>query len=303
MDYTIEQVIADYLDTDYIRVAPTKLYRYNARNGRYYFTRDEDNKIQFYQSVTTIIDRNLKKETALVNWMRDTPDYSEQMTSKAAYGTILHILFKDLLLGKDIPLSDSFFAEAIGVYLLKNNIKCNTDYWDKDLRQDLIGITRWIQDYKIVPLAIEISLTHHDGFAGCIDLVCKTKDGNMIVDLKSNRNAFYTSNIVQLEAYRELWNYNYPDVKIDGLYNLGMKDYRYPIGKSVTPYRFENQSDKPELEYWRHLLMMAKITGALDKPKNYYDVEQTILTKDTDVTTLIYEVDVEKKIAESEEKK
>jgi hypothetical protein len=300
MELNIEKVIAEYCNEDYIRVSPDRLYRYNAKNGRYYFTRSENNDIQFYQSVTTIIDLFLRKEESLTQWKISTEDYKKIMEEKAAYGTILHILFKDLLLGNDIPLSDNFLTQTILLYTHKNQIKIDATGWNDMLRQDLLGIVQWLQDYEIVPLAIEIALTHSEGFAGSVDLVAKSKVGTIIVDLKSNRNAFYTSNIVQLEAYRELWNENYPDVKIDGVYNLGMKDYRLPIGKSVTPYRFENQSEKSELQYWRHLLMMAQISSSIDTPKNYYDIEQTVITKDTAIRDLIQEVNIIEKLQEVE---
>jgi len=291
MDMNIESVFAEYFDPMAIRPSATKLYRYNSGHGRYYFTRDDNGTPKFYQSVTTIIHQFAPTPYALMNWKVEQQDNAKViMETKAAYGTILHIIFKDLLIGESVDLSESYLNTYILEYLHKNNIQVDTDGWIDNFRQDILGIIKWIQDYEIKPIAIEVGLTHTDGFAGCVDLIAYSKVGIIIVDLKSNRNTFYTDNIVQLEAYQELVNENYPDLTIDGVYNLGMKDYRLPIGKTVTPYRFENQTDKPEREYWRHYLMMSQLKNTNTNPDKYYLIEG-IAQKDSDISTLIKAID------------
>lgn len=71
-----------------------------------------------------------------------------------------------------------------------------------------------------------------------------------MVDLKSGQNGFYGDHEIQLHAYRPLWDAEYPDLKIERVYNLGCHDFRIPISDRVTPYKFKDQTESDEAYKW-----------------------------------------------------
>ena len=153
--------------------------------------------------------------------------------------------------------------------------------------QDFVT-NQFIIDFKVQPLAIEIILSHPDGYAGAIDLVCdldleekgffgekylsgankgqpkeskQTRRVRAIVDLKSGRKGFYESSEIQLQAYANMWRYSFEET-IDKVFNWSPKDFR-----GTTPtYNFKDQSDSKNLDKLQYLIPLAKIED--DKRSN-----------------------------------
>ena len=90
--------------------------------------------------------------------------------------------------------------------------------------------------------------------AGAIDLVClaRLKKGEdkqrLIVDWKTGLKSFYDEHAIQLKMYQDMWNNENPDYIVDQIWNFSPKGYRLPIGKTVTPYSFKNQTENEETE-------------------------------------------------------
>lgn len=197
----------------------------------------------------------------------------------------------------------------------------------KDIRKDIIGFIQWVQDYEIEPIAIEYPVIqygyqcpmcgsvcgmtamccttcgHGDMefrllYAGAVDLVCKARidkksDEKSItmVDYKSGKS-FYEDHEVQLHAYMEAWNdMRNIELKVDRVYNLAPRDFRLPIGKSVTPYRFKDQTDS------RHRYKFMLYLNLFYRDQSNTDIRSTVdiasgtVSIDTDVTMVYTDTD------------
>ena len=92
--------------------------------------------------------------------------------------------------------------------------------------------------------------------AGAIDLVCLARlkkdqeKQRIIVDWKTGLKGFYDEHAIQLRMYREMWNMENPDYPIEKIYNFAPKGYRLPLGKTVIPYSFKNQTSNKDKNLW-----------------------------------------------------
>jgi len=140
----------------------------------------------------------------------------------------------------------------------------DTKEWPEKLRNDLAAFIQFYIDYQIVPLGIEYVLLSDRGYGTLIDLVCNMtiqvdsldyenpyKSGprkgepreckvdktiRAIINFKSGRHGFYRTNGLQLEAERQLWEENFPDLPLDAACNWSPKEWR---GETPT-YNFKD---------------------------------------------------------------
>ena len=225
-----DAAIAAYFDAKAIREAPRQLFRYDGSDGRFYYTipEGEATKARIYPSVTTIIRQSGPMPPFLLKWISD---YGQRRATqiaaeKADYGTLLHILFGEFVIASEVDL-DGVAARVIEWGAAKR-LPWDTTDWAERLRQDLVGLAAFLLEQKFRPLAVELPLASDEyGFAGCIDLVgfCGEDAQPCIVDYKSNRNAFYDEQEVQLAAYRTLWNENFPGLPAGRLILWGARDW------------------------------------------------------------------------------
>lgn len=301
---TIIQVQPDYLDENFIRTQDQCLYRFDSRDGRNYFDIDQENNLNIYPSTTTVIGRFHPTGVFLKQWMVDSfaswKDYQAFMFDVSNYGTFMHIVLKDIVLGHDVDISDLGLMVRISDYLLSNDIdpaRINRDEWIKKAKQDAIGIVQWIQDYEFIPIAVEMTIASRDmRYAGTIDLVGiitdKEKKYRVMIDYKTGRTGFFDEYPIQLEGYRRLWDEKYPEARIERTYNLGAKDYRLPIGKTVTPYRFQRQDEDTILTgKWTIYLTMFQMEYDSFMPKPRTEIKDCIINNKTKVNEVIEMVD------------
>jgi hypothetical protein len=295
----IEILKATYLDDVFIIPQDEIIYRTNIKGDRCYFKFDEEGKPVIKSSTTTIIGKHIPMSPFLLQWWCDNgyKQSREILKEKSMYGTFLHILWAKLLLKYNIDLPELALMEELYEYCRKEDIRFEYNFkeWHPKIKQDLIGFIQWVQDYKVDPIAIETSIIG-EKYSGTIDLVCrmKYKDEvfNAIVDWKTGRqNEFYDEYIIQLESYRQLWNEKYPDYQIERVFNYGCKDYRLPIGKTVTPYRFKEQTDNPVQARWNHYLEMYVNENPEIKFEKKAEIIDTTINIESDVKELIKEVD------------
>lgn len=293
-----------------LKIQPVQLYRYSTPSCRWYFSISDDGKISWYKGVTSIIHAFHATSAPLTEWQiknfRDISEYRDYMSTAAAYGTFVHVLFSLLALGGEVDLSDQWLSESIDLYVSAERVSgkyVKKDEWILNARQDVIGFIQWWKDYEVQPLAVEIPLSCNAGrFAGALDLPAEitVKQGKeftrqrVIIDFKTGRQpSFYENHEIQLLMYRMAWWENFNGDEI-GIANYGCKDFNIPISSRVTPYRFKIYEPGPEV--------IAKASGYLSMHKSSDSMEPRIVNRirhekvdlKTDVSKMFESIDPSK---------
>lgn len=284
---SVSEAKALFFDEKALIVTPRTLYRLNNHsNGRYYYAFGKNGVPRFYMSVTTLIQNTMPTAFELVKWIA-SKGYDEAELYKeerAGYGTFMHGQFEKLLIERRLDL-DAIDMELL-TYCTENNFgRHNYTAWLHEIKRDVLGFAAWMQEYEVEPIAIELMLASdkHD-CAGAIDLVCRMsvpvagfwgetyKTGKQagqpkettikmrvvaIVDFKSGRKGFYENHEIQLEAYKEMLEENYPDIKVEKLYNYAPSDWRKEPG-----YKLKDQTSSPNRAKFLHLTHIARIEAA-----------------------------------------
>jgi hypothetical protein len=187
----------------------------------------------------------------LLDWLfqfdnRDA--YNSFMQSKADYGTIMHVLFTKLLLNKEVNILQE-------VEYLKLQLNTIADININELKKDVICFVKFIEDYKVKPIAVELPVMNNK-YAGTIDLLCELEINGekkiCLIDYKSGRKGFYDSHRVQLHAYKQLIKECY-DIDIDLVFNFAPSDFTKDISKhsiKAPIYKLENQSAEKYSLMW-----------------------------------------------------
>lgn len=278
---TIEEMQAMYFNKKALVEQPERVFRLHKGNDRIYYTVDGRGEPSFYLSLTTLISRTMPTSPHLIKWIADKgyEESKEYAKERADYGSFMHAEFARLLIDRKLDLDtvDERFRDFIEV----NQLPIGTLVHADEIKKDILAFAQWISDYNVEPLAIEIILTHSEGFGAMLDLVCmadipvKGKWGEVYksgakkgqpketteikrlrccVDFKSGRKGFYESNSIQLRGQKELWEQAYPDKPIDRLFNWSPKDWR-----SEPSYNFRDWTGHKNQEKFWHLVEIAKI--------------------------------------------
>lgn len=278
---TTEEIMALFFDKNALVEQPQRVYRLQSGGHRLYYTFDEKGVASFYVSVTTLIKQTTPTSPHLIKWIADMgyQEAKEYTQERADYGTFMHAEIARLLIDRklDLDLMDERLRDYIEVNQLPVGFVSHLD----ELKKDLLAFAQFVIDHNVRPLAIEIVLTHKDGYAGAIDLPClmdieikgffgevyksgvnkdkpketkKTIEVCAIVDFKSGRKGFYEDHEIQLEAYRRMWNEAYPDRKADKIYNWSPSDWRTSPG-----YKLKDQTNSPNLQKFDSLIDIAMI--------------------------------------------
>lgn len=259
---TTEEIKAVFFDADALREPPYRIYQLNTESYRYYYRFNEAGEPEFYPSVTTLLRQVMPTSPFLIKWMLENgkEQADEKRDLAAAYGTFMHIQFERLIINRKVNF-DTLPAELLE-YMQRENLpeKVFTE-WIGKIRKDILAFAQFINDYNVRALAIEIGLAHPEHrFAGCIDLPCimtnpKTKkDFAAIVDFKSGRKGFWEEHELQLHLYKMMWEANFPDIKIEKVFNFSPKDWR-----TSPTYNLKDQTDSPNAKKIPYLLALATI--------------------------------------------
>jgi hypothetical protein len=284
---TLEECHALYFDDTALLTTPEPLFRITGKSsGRYYYKFDAAGEPLFFISVTTMIRQTLPTSPVLIKWIADKGhDESEQYKfERSVFGTMMHMCFQHLLIHREFDF-DQFLPGFMKGFMNAEGVSLAFfDEWHDDLQRHILGFAQFIIDHNVRPILIEGMLSHPDGYAGAIDLVCQMdieekgffgetlKSGpnkgqpketkmirtiNAIVDFKSGMKGFFPEHEVQLKAYENLVKYNFPHLadKHFRLFNYGPSDWR-----GVTPgYKLKDQTDSIDIEKFDHLVALAKI--------------------------------------------
>lgn len=319
-----EVLLPTYFDENALVVQPEPIYRLNAGGNRYYYT-FKDGEPTFFISVTSLIRSTLPTPFELIKWMADKGmEESKAITEeRAGYGTMLHICIGKLLINKIYDLET--MQDEVMAFALTEKIAPETAMgWMDDLKKDLLSFAQFMIDNDVRPLAIEIMLTNpKDKYAGAIDLVCamtivetgfwgelylsgekkgkpketkKSIDVTCIIDFKSGKKGFYESHEIQLEAYRQMWNCNYPKHQITRTFNWSPNNW-----KGATPtYKLKEQTNAPSVKKLPLLVALAQIEE--QKRGNTVILTEGIIAIDKGIAGNIKEVSLYELVKGREEK-
>ena len=174
-DITTEQLSAVFFDSQALREPNYRLCQLNARGQRYYYSMNESGT-ELYPSVTTILKKVMPENTILTNWKIDLgKDASESYTmDRARFGTFVHGLLQELVITRKFDLST--VREKLGKYIEREHLPMSFMEHEDEVKYDLLSFAKWMKDYDVRPLAVEICLYHPElKFAGMLDLVCKMR--------------------------------------------------------------------------------------------------------------------------------
>ncbi len=284
-EITAERMIAQYFDTDALVEPNYRVYRLNNKGQRWYYRILPDGTSKYYMSVTTLCNATLPTPRQLIDWIANmgVEEAHKYSNIRAHYGTLMHLLCGQLMIDKSIDLDR--FEDIVKGYQVSEGLESHdVKFWADDLRKDILSFHQFISETNFKPLAIEVVLVHPDGYAGAIDLVGEMnvevkgffgetyKSGEKkgepkeskqiqriraIIDLKSGKKSFYESHEIQLRAYREMWNYNYPDKQVDRVFNWSPKEWR-----TKPDYNIKDQTDAKSGDKWQYIKAIAAVEMA-----------------------------------------
>lgn len=279
---TVEEIRAVFFNADALKEPPYRVYQLNSDGYRYYYRFGENGEPEFYPSVTTLLKQVMPTTPALLDWMvaNGKESSTEKRDIAAAYGTFMHGQFETLIINRRYDFDN--VPAVLYAYMEKENIPESLfSQWVVKIRKDVLAFAQFVKDYNVKPLAVEIGLVHPQfRYAGCLDLPCVMTDPKTaktftaIVDFKSGRKGFFEEHELQLHLYREMWNVNFENVKIERLFNFSPKDWR---GAKPT-YNLKDQTDSVNAKKLPYLLALAAIED--EKRDNTLTIVRGVLDLD-----------------------
>ena len=301
----IEKVKATFLDDTYIIPQDETIYRLDQHGDRNYFKIDENGNPVVKASTTTIIKKFTAMSPYLLQWWcKNGYDESKALLKESSMlGTFLHILWGKLLLKYNIDLSEAGIKAELYKYFEQENETFNYDFkkWHKKIKKDLIGFVKWVQDYEVEPIAVEMSIIGKDA-SGTLDLVCrmnfvnkeeslypKTERIKALIDFKSGENAFYDEYAIQLEGYRDLWNEKFPDEEIKRIFSYGCIEKITKGTKNF--YRFEEQTFNPVALRWYAFKALYNQEHPKLELEKRTEISEGIINIESNFESLLVEID------------
>lgn len=322
----IEEVSYDYLGEGLPR-PQGGFRRFQKGKERFYYTVDKaTGKVELFSSATTLIkDGYAEDKIALEEWRNklraEGKDPSVQLHYMADRGSIMHALIGKYTTGQEIDLTDlDLFIRDNMPDLL--DLPYYEEVMEKDiewLQKALLAFGQFVKEYGVKPLALEL-IMKSDKYkvASPIDLIATMeievdglsdtevyksgprkgqpkeikvkKEILAIVDLKSSQSGFYDSHYLQLQLYKRIFEENYPNLKVDALFNWSPKDWR----KGGTPsYNLKRQQDNSLLDdLFECIMEQGRIKHAHKKPVVTLPLSKPISLKsyDSDITIEVQEL-------------
>lgn len=269
-DITAEQIKAVFFNQDALREPSYKLCQLNARGQRYYYIADEEG-VELYPSVTTILRKVMPENTFLTSWRLDLGrEASDAYTmDRARFGSFVHGQLQSLIINRTYDL-DGLKAE-LSKYAERENLSLSfVEEHLEEAKCDMLSFAKWMKEYDVRPLAVEIALYHPVlKYAGMLDCVCSMrkypigdKHGDervvAICDFKTTTKDFRDEHAIQLGLYRDMWNLSFPDCPITEIGNVSPKAWWNTARKAVS-YNFEWQTDNEVLRQIPYLIELYKL--------------------------------------------
>lgn len=268
---SLEKVKPDYSRDELIE-NPEPLYRIDDRGLRFYYTLDQNFNPTFYGSTTTIKSMVTPTPRPIIEKELEMGKqaFNNYRNMKASFGTFWHLQAALFTEHHEYDLDE--LQESIDGWAENKNV--DTSGWYKDAWKGLLSWMKFMADYNVKPLAIEIPLAHPDNYAGTIDLVCEMnakkyssktdyedrKRINAIIDWKTGY--IFSDHAIQLHMNKRCWEQNFPNIEIDAVYNWTWRDWR-----SKPSYDLRNQTKSNEQQLIDDYLHIWK-TKHFSKPRD-----------------------------------
>lgn len=157
-------------------------------------------------SITTILGAVINKGIGFETWLGNQPSYKiacQERDEAAARGTAVHNACEDYLNGKEIDGTNSSYGD--------------------EFNKRMMSFESWVKNINPEIIALEHNMYHPDvAFSGTFDILANIPGkGLSVIDIKTGQPN--ESHILQLTAYKLLWDTLYPDYKIKRLYGLYLK--------------------------------------------------------------------------------
>jgi hypothetical protein len=312
---TFENINTEWFDANALRLPNYRVGRVNFGKGRSYIRINEDGSLEaplrLYTSLTTAINTCAPMEDPLLEWYcKHGKKEAERLTKVAQhYGTLMHLEVGRFLREAVYDLDSC--EQVVEAYTSSEGFwepECKE--WVSKLKYDMAAFMQFAFDYEIKPLGIEYVLLSDKGFGTLIDLVCEMtvmEDGldyenpyksgprkgeprevkvpktiRAIVNFKSGRHGFYRTHGIQVEAERQLWEENFPDLPLDAAFNWSPKDWT-----AVPGYNLRDWTGDVSLAEVDHILGLAQIRYA-SKAENkvYLNIGGVVSTKESLLSAL-----------------
>lgn len=259
MSITIENINTEWFNEDALRLPSYRVGRVNFGGGRAYIRLNNDgipveSPLRLYTSLTTAINACAPMERPLLEWYckHGLDEAARKLEIAQHYGTMMHLEIGKWLMNGSYDFSST--EQVVEDYLSSESFyQPETKEWSEKLKNDMAAFCQFYFDYQIKPLGIEFVLLSDRGYGTLIDLVCKMtiqvdgfdendpyksgprkgqpreckvdKEVRAIINFKSGRHGFYRSNGIQIEAERQLWEENFPDLPLDAAFNWSPKEW------------------------------------------------------------------------------
>lgn len=178
MGTTIEEMKAQYFDSQALHEPNYRLYQLNSRGKRYYYMFDENGNPIFYPSVTTILKNVMPENVQLTEWKLSLGKEQSLAYSleRASYGTFIHGQLAELMISRTYPLDE--IHERLSKYAERENLPIAfVEDHEEEAKADIVAFAKWMRDYDVRPYAVEVSIYSPTlKIAGMIDLVCNMRE-------------------------------------------------------------------------------------------------------------------------------
>ncbi len=241
--------------------------------NRFYFFKPE-NEVVVAAGITTIIDKVLPNEETrrLMKWKEDNPNWRHLLNISSEYGTLEHAVHGDIMFKKGIEQAkldamQKIVTEYGGSHNMPSKdvlafLKFQEDY---NLRPLLIEAQLVYRDFSsgeyiamTIDLLAKMTVTvktktqiqdgtyqrgANVGRPRYKDVTTEQKvDKVLLIDFKGNffdkeSKGFFLSNKVQLQAAKLAVEQNFPDIKVDDVYNYAPSNWR--ANPSYTLYKWD----------------------------------------------------------------
>lgn len=237
--------------------------RFDDRIGnRFYFFKPE-NEVVVAAGITTIIDKVLPNEETrrLMKWKEDNPNWRHLLNISSEYGTLEHAVHGDIMFKKGIEQAkldamQKIVTEYGGSHNMPSKdvlafLKFQEDYNLRPLlieaqlvycdpsTGEYIAMTIDLLAQMSVPVKtktqVEDGVYQRGDKKGEVkykDVTTETtEERTLIIDFKGNffdkdSKGFFLSNKVQLQAAKLAVEQNFPDIKVDDVYNYAPTNWR-----------------------------------------------------------------------------
>lgn len=299
-----ESVDTQWFDDEALRLPNYKVGRVSyGDRGRSYIKILEDGTLEqpfrLYTSLTTAINQCAPMERPLLEWYckNGLVEAKRLLKDSQHYGTLMHTLIGKWLMNNNIDFGT--FQDEVDEYCGEHHYYSpEVTGWARKLKDDVVAFCYFTKERNIKPLGIEYVLLSDKGFGTLIDLVCKMdisetgyfgevyasgankgepketkrrKRVTAVINFKSGRHAFYRTNGIQIECEKQLFEENFPDIKIDCAFNWSPKEWKTDPGYNLKDWVGEIEQQEIDA-----VLSLAEIRfGTKAVNKKYVDIYGT----------------------------